>query len=308
MFLFIASIVLLWFGSGLSINSVEKLSKYLKLSSFLLSFYALGILTSTSEISVGVFSIIDGTPSVSVGNLLGASVVLTLFVIPLLALANNGLKFAANTSNINLPLCYLVISLPTFLILDKTLSTTDALIMLTSYLFLSISISFKSSVVEKLSASLSRPRIEIIRETLKALLGVTCVVIASKLIVDMVIVYSVARNISPFIIGLLVLSIGTNLPEISILIRSTLLHKKEVALGDYVGSAALNTFLLSIIIFLSGGTIYLNDGVNLNVLLLPAGSLLFLYFVRNKRLERFEGLALLILYAVFIASELFPLL
>jgi len=45
----------------------------------------------------------------------------------------------------------------------------------------------------------------------------------------------------------LFLSVGTNLLELSITITSIWKKHKEVAFGDYLGSAAANTFLFGVL-------------------------------------------------------------
>jgi len=79
----------IWIGSGLVIKSVEKLSRVIRASSFAISFFLLGFFTSISELSVGVSAIIQHDPEIYVGNLLGASIVLFILVIPLLAIGGH---------------------------------------------------------------------------------------------------------------------------------------------------------------------------------------------------------------------------
>ncbi|KKS10427.1 MAG: hypothetical protein UU64_C0004G0024 [candidate division WWE3 bacterium GW2011_GWF2_41_45] len=54
--------IVLWFGSGLIISAVEKASKILKISTFALSFFILGLLTSIPELAVGVTSVVEHDP------------------------------------------------------------------------------------------------------------------------------------------------------------------------------------------------------------------------------------------------------
>ncbi|PIQ72690.1 hypothetical protein COY13_01085 [Candidatus Roizmanbacteria bacterium CG_4_10_14_0_2_um_filter_36_35] len=91
-FFYLVSFLILWYCSGIIIRSVDRFAHRLKLSSFAVSFFVLGILTSVPEFSVGINSIINKTPDVFVGNLLGSSLVLFIFVIPLLAVFGGGVK------------------------------------------------------------------------------------------------------------------------------------------------------------------------------------------------------------------------
>lgn len=299
------SFLVLWIGAGFSIGGVEKIARYVKISSFLVSYFALGFLTSVSEISVAYFSIVDKTPGISVGNLIGGSAVITLLIIPLLAVLNKGIKFDEKSEPINFPLAYFVISLPVLLILDRTISMVDAFIMIASVIFLAITISAKNTLLSKLEDMITHRNINVVKEALKVVLGVILIILSCKFIVDTTVLYANKYSVAPFLVGLILLSIGTNLPELTILIRSTMFKKKTIALGDYVGSAALNTITLGFLTVFNRAPIQITGGLKYNILLLPLGAIMFLLFTKNKNLERKEGLFLLALYLVFVIFELF---
>jgi cation:H+ antiporter len=304
LFLLLLAFAVLWIGSGLSVSGVEKLSKRVRIPSFLVSFFALGVLTSVSEISVAYFSIVDNAPGISVGNLIGGSAVLTLFVVPLLAILNNGINFGERKEPINFPLAYLVISLPVLLIIDKALSYFDAFLLIFAYNYLVITISVKNTLLDKIENVLNHGTVNVLKETAKILVGVTFIVISCKYVVDTTVIYAGKLGISPFLVGLVLVSIGTNLPELTILIRSTMAKQKTIALGDYVGSAALNSFVLGFLTLFNKGPIVINGGVKFNLLLLPIGALVFLMMTRNRTLDRREGFLLASLYVLFVFLEL----
>src|SRR3989339_2170314 len=96
---YLTAFFILWYCSGIIINSVERLAHKFKLSSFAVSFFVLGILTSIPEFSVGINSIINKTPDIFVGNLLGASLIIFILIIPLLAVLGNGVKMIYQLSS-----------------------------------------------------------------------------------------------------------------------------------------------------------------------------------------------------------------
>src|SRR3989344_1820060 len=97
------SFIGIWIGSGLAISSVERLSKILRVSSFAVSFIVLGFFTSVSELSVGVNSILENDPEIYVGNLIGASIVIFILIIPLLAIAGHNINITPEFRGFNLP-------------------------------------------------------------------------------------------------------------------------------------------------------------------------------------------------------------
>src|SRR3989344_8659371 len=90
--IYIFSFLLIWFGAGLVIAGIEQFSKKLKLSSFTVSFFVLGILTSIPEFAVGMTAIATGDSQIFIGNLLGGIPIIFLLIIPILAFFGKNLK------------------------------------------------------------------------------------------------------------------------------------------------------------------------------------------------------------------------
>ena len=128
---------------------------------------------------------------------------------------------------------------------------------------------------------------------------------ASKIIVDKTIYFTSVVEVSPFVISLLVLGVGTNLPELSVAFRSVFEKKKEVAFGDYLGSASANTFMFGLLVLMQGD--FLITGNSFFIAFLFFATILgsFFVFTRSKlNISPLEGMYLLALYLFFIAIEI----
>ncbi|KKP36938.1 MAG: Na+/Ca+ antiporter, CaCA family [Candidatus Roizmanbacteria bacterium GW2011_GWA2_32_13] len=308
-FFYISSFFLLWYCSGIIVNSVGRLASKLKLSSFAVSFFVLGILTSIPEFSVGINSIIDKTPDIFVGNLLGASLVLFILVIPLLAVFGGGVKLIHQLNENNLIFSLLVVAAPIFLIADNVLTRTEGVFLILIYVILFYFIEKKNGLMaigqEK---KISSNKKHFIEDSIEIILAAVIIFLASKFIVNETIYFASFLHVSEFIIGLLVLSIGTNLPELSLAIKSIFLGKKEVALGDYLGSAAANTLLFGLFTLLNGKRINVSVYSFRILILTLLGLGVFYLFSRSKNdISKREGKILLLIYLLFIISQvLFP--
>lgn len=300
----VISFVLLWIGSGLALSSLERLSQRLRSSSFALSFLLLGIFTSLSELSVGVSSIIDKKPEIFVGDLLGASLVIVLLIIPLMAILHNGIKIDIEESDSNFVVALLVICLPMFLALDKRISFLDSFLMIGAFVLLAFFIQRRKSVLLSIEDALVHNN-KIWWDVARVVFGALLIFASCKVIVDGLIYYSALFNVSPFVVSLITLSIGTNIPELSVLIQSYFSGRKKIALGDYIGSASFNTFLMGMLTMLNEGAVTWNNGIRLNLFLLPIGCIVFYFISRKKVLSRGGGFLLLGLYALFVLIEIF---
>jgi cation:H+ antiporter len=301
--IYIAAFVAIWVGSGMAISAVERVSKTLKLSSFAVSFLILGFFTSVSELSVGVNAVLENDPEIFIGNLIGASLVIFMMIVPLLAITSNGLKINREFQNFNLLISMIVIGAPVILSMDGKIDRIDALISIVLYLFLLVCIQAKRGILETKIDKAKTTKAA--RELVKIIIGVAIIFVGSKFVVDQTLYFSGLLHISPFLISLLFIAIGTNIPELSFVFRSMFMKNNQVAFGDYVGSASFNTFLFGALTLYYGKTIYLNNSYMISLVFLLSGLCIFYYLAKTKHtISRIEGLLLLLIYVAFLLVEI----
>jgi len=295
----------IWVGSGLAVKSVVHISRYLRISSFLVSFVVLGFFTSVSELSVGVNSILENDPEIYVGNLIGASIVLFMLIVPLLAITGKSIRITPEFQGFNLPASLVVIALPVVLAMDGRLGKIDAIILMSLFGLLLVCVQAKKGIVEQLKAFSQKSGFKVGRELLRISFGVAIIFVSSRFVVEQTLYFSSLLGVSPFLMSLLFIAIGTNIPELSLVLRSVFLHNHQVAFGDYVGSAAFNTFLMGLLTWVYGKPVLLSSSYEVSLLFLVIGLLMFYYFARTKRsVSRGEGFILLCLYMLFLAVEI----
>ncbi len=296
----------IWIGSGLAIGSVERLSKILKVSSFVVSFIVLGFFTSVSELSVGINALIENDPEIYVGNLIGASIVIFMLIIPLLAITGNSIKINPELQGFNLPASLVVISLPVILAMDGKVGRVDSILILILFGFLIVSVQTKRGLIEKIKDIGILPKVKIGKELLRIIFGLVVIFIASKFVVEQTVYFANLLQLSPFFISLMLIGIGTNVPELSFILRSVFMKSNQVAFGDYVGSASFNTFLMGALTLFYGKTVILTNSYVVSLLFLIVGLIAFYYFARTKNtISRLEGIILLAIYLLFLFVEIY---
>ena len=302
--IFVAAFLLIWLGSGLIVSTMDKFSRKLRLSPFTISFVVLGILTSIPEFAVGLTSVTEGDPEIFVGNLLGGIPVLFLFIIPLLAVFGNGIQLKHELDTKKMLATLGVILAPSLLVLDKRVTNAEGVILIIMYGMLLILIQRKRGIfaidpMTQLQSKYYSPK-----DVLKLLAGIGLVFISSHFIVDQTLYFSQLFTVSPFFISLLLLSLGTNLPELSLAVRSVYLGKKDIAFGDYMGSAAANSLLFGIFTLLNKGEVLTINNFFTTFFFITLALVLFFLFSRSKNnISRNEGFILLGVYILFLLLE-----
>lgn len=301
---YLAAFFFIGMGADLVVDSVVRLARKLNLSSFAVSFFVLGILTSLPEMAVGISAIVDKNPPVFVGNLIGASFMLFMLVIPILAIFGNGIKLAHQLTERNLIFSLFVVLTPVIFIADGAITRQEGLFMVLIYSLLFYFIEKKKGLLEKVHDRLFDGTTEGPLDLGKIALGSTIVLLSSKILVDKTIYFAKIFNFSPFLISLLLLAVGTNLPEFSVAVGSIRRKHKEVAFGDYLGSAAANTFLFGLLVLLNGSFTIVDNNFLGSLVLFVFGLFFFYIFSRSKRdISRQEGIILLLVYFLFLAVE-----
>jgi cation:H+ antiporter len=303
--IYILAFIAIWYGAGLIVTAASKFSTKLRLSPFAFSFVFLGILTSTPEFSVGLQAVADHDAEIFVGNLLGGIVVLFLVVIPVLAVFGKGISLKHELGNKTLIGTIGVILLPALFTLDKRVTNLEGVIMIISYIALLYAVQRKNGIFDRKNDQLLNIKAYSYVDFLKIIAGLGIVFVSSSLIVDKTMYFADFFNISAFYIGLIIVALGTDLPELTLAVRSVLSGKKELAMGDYVGAAAVSTLLFGIFTLLHNGEVITVSNFFVTFIFIATALGSFYFFSKTKGfITRNNGIALLVLYVFFLIFEL----
>lgn len=304
--LYLLAFFFIWYGSGLIMSAASKFSKKLSVSPFVFSFLFLGLLTSIPEFSVGLQAMASGHSEIFVGNLLGGVIVLFLVVIPLLAVMGNGINVKNELKGRPLLLTSGVILAPAFFVLDRTVTNIEGLIMIGMYVVLMFFVQKDKGILDKSNKKVLNMKKYSHKDLLMLIAGLGIVFISSRILLDKTLYFAELLGISTFYISLIVVALGTDMPEFILAIRSSMQKKKDIAMGDYVGAAAASTLLFGIFTLLNNGTIDTVGNFWVTFIFIAISLVLFYFFSRSKQfISRQEGLIMLATYIVFIFAEVF---
>lgn len=310
---FFLSAAVIWFFSGILIDATDRVAKRYNKPGFATAFFVLGFLTSISELSVATNATFEGVPEVSVGNLIGASIVILLLIIPLLAITGNGIHVStALTMDILAYLLFIALT-PVIFVLDGNLNRSEGMIMILLYILLIVAIR-RSRPLRKIAGEamtdveeeLIHKRHATVRDVIKILTGGILIFVAGKMLVDESVFFAGILGIPSSLVGLVVLSIGTNVPELVIALRCVLGKHKDLAFGDYMGSVAANTLLFGLLAVVNGPFGVEHTEFVAAFVLMLTGLVLFYIFARSRRtISRGEGVILLGIYLSFVLAQVF---
>lgn len=129
--------------------------------------------------------------------------------------------------------------------------------------------------------------------------GLAAALAASQVAVSYTRALAAGLGAPPFVVGVVLVAVGTDLPEIANSIASHLQGEGDVNVGDSVGSTLTQyTLVLGLFPLVAGTLLISRRQVGLVTLLTAVGLGLTAIFVANGYLGRVEGLALIATWAV----------
>ncbi|RMD77045.1 hypothetical protein D6810_02175 [Candidatus Dojkabacteria bacterium] len=312
----------LFFGLLLLVKSAGYISETLitfanrfKLSEFFVGFVVLSWISSIPEFSI-VLNSSTVVPELSVGNLLGAKLVLLSLLTGLSVVKFGNLKFNGRFSEKDMIVGLLIMGLMIFVSIDGSFAIWEGYLLIALYFIYIITLAIKFKVVpnhfhlthinlHKVKSSDLKPVLIII----KILFGGLGAVLSSSIVVSSSINLGSSLGISQALIGLIVLALGTNLTEITVLLTSDVksISERKLAFGNIIGSATINSMIFGILILAAGGiNLSSKDYVSI-VPTLVILSLCIMGFLRfawsGRQVTKFEGFLLLGFYFSFFVSE-----
>ncbi|MBI4262560.1 sodium:calcium antiporter [Candidatus Uhrbacteria bacterium] len=283
-------------GADLIVFGIRDVSKKIGVRVFVLGI-VLGFFTSVPELSIAAHAIVTNLPQLSVGNLIGGIFVLFGFILG----GSIAVERTVVTSRILqafIPIA-LFLFLPFLLAFDGVLNALDGWIMIIGYVLLVTFLYLRfEREGERVPTTL---RDGIARDIFWIIAGIILVGAASYALVNLTTALLIQFSVPTFLLGLIVFSLGTNLPEIFVTLRSWSKHIRELSLSNLLGSALANIFIIGLtaasrpVPFTIDIYFFLLAALMATLLL----ALVFFAYTR-ERFTRAEGIALLCLYALFL--------
>lgn len=297
--IFIASLSVLVYSADTFTEGAEKLGLYFGLSSFIVGATIVSLGSSLPEIVTSVFAVLNNQPSFAVDNVIGSNIANCLLVGGVCALAVGTLKVKERLIDIDLPFFFISSSLFLLLLMDGDFTLAEsfiALALLVVFIWYTISDQGESGVSAEDKPSFSWKWMVMICG------GVLGIYFGAEYTITSVTQLAEILNISPSIVTMLAVAIGTSLPELIISVKSALAGKHSVALGNIFGSNTINALAVTGIPAFVGTLTVSSDALWIGFPFLIVASLAFIFTTSDDKIQRWEGFALLILYLAFVGK------
>ena len=236
-------------GADVLLSSATALGKTLKVSDFFIGLIVIGFGTSLAELLVSLKAVLEGSPNLSFGNVIGSNISNIILVLGFALLISNlqfkNLKKFDIFFHLTIHLGFFIIFY--FLIFDSTYG----FIFIIIFSFYIIK-SFKDSSSSEInSIELDKDIFSTLSFTNPLKYGVPIIFLSiiftlfgAQITVNSAIKISKILNISESFLGLSIIAIGTSLPEIATSVRAAKRKKVDIVIGNIIGSNIYNLLLI----------------------------------------------------------------
>jgi len=241
--LFIISCLALAKSGTMVVRSLINIAQYLNWRKFIVASLMMGFVSSTPELFVGITAAINGKSQLSFGNIIGSNILLLTLVIGISVLWGGKILLKGRFLEKSYLYMGFYALLPLILMIDGAINRIDGIILIISLVF----------YLKQLKDIQGRYKKELGKEEEEHRffkdLGLFLLAMVIMIASSQGIVFSAGRlalqlNLSLTLIGLLVVAIGTSLPEITFGLRSAMMNQKEMLLGNIFGSIVVNSALV----------------------------------------------------------------
>lgn len=295
---FLVGLILLVLAGRGAVTHLEVVARALRLQRFHAAFLIMAFATSLPELAVGMAAAFTGVSVLSVGNVLGSNIADLTLVLGIAILVAGRLVLRTTVLR-DAALGFAAIAmLPFPLLLDGQLSRSEGGVLLVVF---AIAV---RHILRKHRALLPNTRAPATPVVLfRFAFSIVLLLIAAHLVVRSASDLAAVFGISPFIIGLLAVAVGTSLPELAFEISAARAKHGDFVVGDAAGSVVCNaTLVLGLTALIRPITLPVSLLV-IPALLTALAVLVVLIPLRRGQYRTPHAFGMLALYALFVLLQ-----
>ena len=315
--LFAVGLVLLIKGGDWFVDGATGLAKRFNLPDIVVGATVVSIGTTLPEVMVSTTGALAGSGAMAYGNAIGSIICNTSLIAAISIAVNPG---PVNVKSMKTPAIFFFCSAALYCLAAYGLGTFPrwmGFVMLSIfvvYMVLTVRNGLKNpdSAAEEEEED-SKPK-ALWQELLLLVIGAAVIAVGADLLVEHGQIIAIGLGVPETVVALLFVALGTSLPELVTTITSLKKGRASLGVGNVIGANVFNLVLVSgVAVSLAPFDVpventLLNTGLNLSLVfdipvMLGVMSLMIFPALAFKKLGRWQGIALLCIYAAFVVCQ-----
>jgi len=300
----IAMGVLIW-GAEMLISQSERIALKFKIPEFIIGATLIALGTSLPEMAASIAASYNDKPDIAIANVIGSNILNITLVLATVFIISKKINpsrdfFAKDSTWALVPVLVFVL-----MIIDGMISRFDAaLLLLLMGAYLLFLLQDAKNIPEEDLEDLEEGTFTWSKVIPILFAGIILVIVGAHFTVESA--SEIARDfgISEWIIGIIMISIGTSLPELVVSISAAMRGKVDMAIGNIIGSNMANTTVVL------GAAALINPmAINapaylFDIATMVVATLLLVFITANKLYNKSAGISLIIVLGLFLNNTL----
>ena len=304
----VLGIIMLYFGSDWLVDGAKKLAIRLGIAPFVIGLTVLAFGSSAPECITSIVS--TSNPDIIMGNVIGSNIANIGLCIGLAALLN---PMVAKYASMRLEIATMVFSavLITLLGIAGFIGFIDGIILMSLLIIFVLAVYFmkrgnkegQESYVAEIDTNIDRSTKKLVLWIGMCIVGLVLLYFGARFFIDGATQLAEMIGVSELMIGLIVVAIGTSLPELCISLMASFRGENELAVSNIVGSNIFNAFFV-----LGVGASLVNVPVSDITLsfhmpvMIVLSVIMFIMVWRKNEISKLSGAFLLAIYVAYVLA------
>ncbi|WP_304543738.1 calcium/sodium antiporter [Sulfurimonas microaerophilic] len=299
---FLVAMAALIYGADFIIKESERIALHYKISHFVIGATLVAFGTSLPEMAASVMASYYGKIDMAVANVVGSvtfNITLVLGIVFLIAKAMKPKRdlFAIDSAWVIIPVIIFIV-----MVQDGVVGRFDGILfvlMMVSYLFFLFKTS-KEDLEGEIDEDLEKEKFGWFKSIVLLVVGFTLTIGGAHFVVESGTNIARALDVSEWIIGLFLISLGTSLPELMVSIVAVKKGNAEMSIGNIIGSNVANFSMVLGTAALVNPLVIDIEKTSFDLIVLTAASLVLLFIIANKLYNKAGGIFLLTVLALLL--------
>ncbi len=306
--IFVIAIAALIWGADLLVRGSERIALRFNISEFIIGATLIALGTSLPEMAASVAASADGKSQIAIANVIGSNILNITLVLGTIFLISKTINpdrdfFAKDSTWALVPIFVFIL-----MVFDGVISRFDAMLLLllmAAYIMFLLKeargliIADIKQAKEELGEE-SQEKFMWIKSLPLILFGLLMIIVGASFTIDSASAIAKDFGISEWIIAIVMISLGTSLPELVISISAAVKGKVDMAIGNIIGSNMANTtIVLGAAALINPMQISTSDYL-FDISTMLIATLMLVFIAANKLYTKPAGITLFIVLALFL--------
>jgi cation:H+ antiporter len=292
-------------GATLSTKYAFQLAESFKLSKYVVGFIVIAVISIIPEIFITINSAIEGVPALGLGALFGGNIAdMTLVFAIVIFFAGRSIKVDSKILKENIVYPFILL-IPIVLGLDGYYSRLEGLgLVITGLIFYYLA--FKNSKEKQIvPSSVVIENKSRLRDGMFLLLSMSLLLIGSHFIVTSTINIADYIGVNSIFIGMLIVGVGTTMPELFFCLSAVKKNHDSLAIGDILGTVLADaTVVVGLLALISPFSFPQKIIYSAGIFMVISSFVLFYFMRSGKTLSKKESYLLLSFWILFVFVEI----